>query len=196
MLWRYLFKIPLDPLTQREPYLMRQLLLHLSSFTPVAILPFSSAAPMNLDKILFVTLAAILCNFYSFEISDWSCKLVESVTVSQVLHSVESIYRHNSKMTHSSRCSQVTSEILGGNYQWNMETSLNFSLTSSQLSCNAIHQLPTLLSPRIFRGSSKHWRKKQLTTYPGHSQSRPSGSIRVGKHEMDGQDSFPARAAI
>ena len=74
-----------------------------------------------------------------------------------------------------------------------METSLNFSLTSSQLSCNAIHQLPTLLSPRIFRGSSKHWRKKQLTTYPGHSQSRPSGSIRVGKHEMDGQDSFPVR---
>ena len=70
---------------------MRQLLLHLSSFTPVAILPFSSAAPMNLDKILFLTLAASLCQFYSFEISDWSCKLVESVTFSQVLHSVESI---------------------------------------------------------------------------------------------------------
>ena len=61
--------------------------LHPSSFNLVPIL-FCNAAPINLVRKVFVTLAANLRQFYSFEISDGFFTSVQSIVFSQVLHSM------------------------------------------------------------------------------------------------------------
>ena len=75
--------------------------------------------------------------------------------------------------------------ILGGVGQLSVKHGDVSRIHSLQPTClqRAIN-FPVCWPNKIFRGSS-NWRKK-LTTYPGHTQSRPSGS----KHEMDGSDNF------
>ena len=172
--------------SQNAFQLIRQLL-HLSSFTP---LQFFCQALMTEKFLSRLPRSCVKFTVFKYQMDFYTP--IESIVFSLLFCRKESrfLLRRLWKkwLTPPARIGDIR-WILGGVGQLSVKHGDVSRIHSLQPTClqRAIN-FPVCWPNKIFRGSS-NWRKK-LTTYPGHTQSRPSGSIGLSKHEMDGSDNF------